>query len=377
MRRLLVITLPILICVSSLTESTAASPELARLRNDVFHLASPELEGRRGEGGRAAGDFIIERLQELGLEPAFGDRYDQEFTSGGLNGRNIAARIQGTDPDRDANWLILSAHYDHLGIRGGQFYPGADDNASAVAMVLEVARCIVEGPDRPSRGILFVFFDLEEEGLLGSQHFVREPPVPLEQIGLFLTADMLGRSFAGICENTLFVMGTEHSPELRPWITDAAAGLPLDLGIVGADLLVIDRSDYGPFRWKQIPFLFFSTGENPVYHTPDDVPETIDYTKLTAATTLIERFVRQAGSAEVLPAWDSERRPWIEEAEAIGLVLGQLLEHQEQLRIPGPQRVMMQGMVGRIAGWVEEGTITTSQRTSMVRIAQIVLFTVL
>jgi hypothetical protein len=150
---------------------------------------------------------------------------------------------------------------------------------------------------------------------------------------------------------------------VRPWVTEAAAGLPLDVGIVGADLLVIDRSDYGPFRWKEIPFVFFSTGENPVYHSPDDVPETIDYSKLTAATTLIERFVRQASSAATLPEWESERT--------------QLLENQEQLRIPGPQRLMMQGMVGRIARWVEDGSLSTSQRSSMVRIAQIVLFTVL
>jgi hypothetical protein len=378
MRRPLAIALPVLIWLSSSAEpALAAGPELARLRDDVFHLASPKFEGRRGEGGRAAGDFLIDRLQELGLEPAFGDRFDQEFASGGLNGRNIAARLRGTDPERSDSWLILSAHYDHLGIRGGQLYPGADDNATAVAMVLEVARCLVDGPDRPSRGILFVFFDLEEEGLLGSQHFVREPPVPLDQVGLFLTADMLGRSLAGICENMLFVMGTEHSPGVRPWVTEAAAGLPLDVGIVGADLLVIDRSDYGPFRWKEIPFVFFSTGENPVYHSPDDVPETIDYSKLTAATTLIERFVRQASSAATLPEWESERTPWIEEAEAIGLVLAQLLENQEQLRIPGPQRLMMQGMVGRIARWVEDGSLSTSQRSSMVRIAQIVLFTVL
>ncbi|MEW4567933.1 M28 family peptidase [Tautonia sp. JC769] len=374
----LTIVLPALIWLSTPPEPTlAASPELARLREDVFHLASPDFEGRRGEGGRAAGDFLIDRLQGLGLEPAFEGRFDQEFTAGGLIGRNIAARLPGTDPERSGSWLILSAHYDHLGIRGGQVYPGADDNATAVAMVLEVARCLLAGPDRPSRGILFVFFDLEEEGLLGSQHFVREPPVPLEQIDLFLTADMLGRSLAGICEDMLFVMGSEHSPEVRPWITEAAAGLPLDVGIVGADLLVIDRSDYGPFRWNEVPFLFFSTGENPVYHTPDDVPETIDYSKLTAATTLIERFVRRAGSVTSLPEWDAERTPWIEEAEAIGQVLRKLLEHKEELRIPGPQRLMMQGMVGRIEQWVEDGSLTASQRSSMVRIAQIVLFTVL
>lgn len=352
-------------------------PELERLKADVFHLASPVLEGRRGEGGRIAGDFLIQRLKSLGLEPAFGDRYDQEFTSGGLVGRNIAARLPGTDPDRSESWLILSAHYDHLGIRGGKTYPGADDNASAVAMVLEVARCLVERADRPDRGTLFVFFDLEEEGLLGSQHFVREPPIPLDNVGLFITADMLGRSLAGICGDSLFVMGTEHAPELRPWITEASDGLPLSVGVVGADLLVIDRSDYGPFRWKKIPFLFFSTGESPVYHTPDDLPETIDYPKLTAATTLIQRIVDKVCNEVTLPRWDPDRTPWIEEAEAIGDVLKTLLDHPDEVNIPAPQRILVTGMLDRIASWSEKGELSTAERTSMLRVAQLVLFTVL
>lgn len=354
-----------------------SGPEMERLKADVFHLASPELEGRRGEGGQIAGDFLIDRLKSLGLEPAFGDRYDQEFTSGGLTGRNIAARLPGTDPDRSGSWLILSAHYDHLGIRGGRIYPGADDNATSVAMVLEVARCLVEGATPPSRGILFVFFDLEEEGLLGSQHFVREPPISLENVGLFLTADMLGRSLAGICGDMLFVMGTEHAPEVRPWITESAEGLPLSVGVVGSDLLVIDRSDYGPFRWKKIPFLFFSTGESPVYHTPDDIPETIDYPKLTAGTRLIQRFVERACTEPTLPEWDPDRTPWIDEAKAIGDVLKTLLEHQDEIQIPAPQRILVTGMIDRIASWVEKGEISPAERTSMVRVAQLVLFTVL
>jgi hypothetical protein len=362
--------------VRSTVADDRPGPERDRLRADVFRLASPEFEGRSAQGARAAGDLLIDRLRQLGLAPAFDGSFEQEFEAGDLLGRNIAAMLPGSDPDR-ADWIILSAHYDHLGIRGGRLYPGADDNASAVAMVLEVARCLSGHAEPPPRGILFVFFDLEEDGLLGSRHFVQQPPVPLDRVGLFLTADMLGRSLAGIGGDSLFVMGTEHAPGLRPWVIEAAEGLPLNLGVVGADLLVIDRSDYGPFRWRSIPFLFFSTGENPAYHTPDDIPETIDYEKLTAATTLIDRLVRKAASAEDLPEWTSERTPWIEEAEAIRGVLALLLDHQDELEIPGPQRAMMTGMVDRIGVWVEEGAITPQQRTSMLRVAQVVLFTVL
>ena len=119
---------------------------------------------------------------------------------------------------------------------------------------------------------MFIGFDLEEVGLFGSRYFVAHPPVPLEQVVLFVTADMIGRSLAGVCEIHVFVMGTEHAPGLRPWIDEAARDRPLTVGLLGSDLLVLNRSDYGPFRSRQIPFLFFTTGENPRYHSPDDRP---------------------------------------------------------------------------------------------------------
>ncbi|WP_158633413.1 M28 family metallopeptidase [Tautonia sociabilis] len=357
--------------------SSGVEPNRDRLIEIVYQLASPEFEGRRGAGGRAAGDYLIGQLQRLGLDPAFGDRFDQEFTAGDRSGRNIAAMLPGADPERTDEWIILSAHYDHLGIRGGRLFPGADDNASGVAMVLEVARCLVDRDERPGRGILFVFFDLEEEALLGSRYFVQHPPVPLDQIRLFVTADMLGRSLAGIAGDALFVMGTEHAPGLRPWVVEAAEGLPLTVGVVGADLLVIDRSDYGPFRQRKVPFLFFSTGESPVYHTPDDVPQTIDFEKLASATTLIGRVVLRSASADTMPAWTSERSPWIGEAVAIRGVFELLLEHQEELGIPGAQRALIRGMLNRISRSIEEGTITPEDRTAMLRVSQLVLFTVL
>ena len=101
-------------------------------------------------------------------------------------------------------------------------YPGADDNASGVAMMLEVARCLAAAPERPRRSVMFVGFDLEEIGLWGSRYFVEHPPVPLERVALFVTADMIGRSLGGVCDPYVFVMGTEHAPGLRPWIERAA-----------------------------------------------------------------------------------------------------------------------------------------------------------
>ena len=367
----------VLLGVPAAARTDRVEPERERLSDDVHRLASPEFAGRSGDGARAAGDFLIDRLEAMGLEPAFDGSFEQAFRAGEREGRNIGAILRGSDAERRDEWIIVSAHYDHLGVRGGRIYPGADDNATGVAMTLEVARCLAECPDRRGRSLMFVFFDLEEEGLLGSRHFVRQPPVPIARIGLFLTADMLGRSLAGVCGDALFAMGTEHAPGLRPWLAEAAEGLPLTLGVVGADVLMIDRSDYGPFRVRQVPFLFFSTGESPDYHTPKDVPETIEYEKLTAASRLIHRVVRRAAAADALPRWESEPEPWIGEARTIREIFSRILVHGEQVGLPGLQRRMMQSTIDRIDRWIADERLSPVQRSSMIRVAQFVLFTAL
>ena len=229
----------------------------------------------------------------------------------------------------------MAAHFDHLGVRRGRLYPGADDNASGVAMMLEVARSVVQAPAPPKRSMMFIGFDLEEIGLFGSRYFVAHPPVPLEKVVLFVTADMIGRSLAGVCPSHVFVIGTEHAPGLRPWIDEAAQGRPLTVGLLGADLLVLNRSDYGPFRSRGIPFLFFTTGENPRYHTPDDTADTLDYPKLTAISRMIHQVVLKAVDAPAVPRWQSNPDHPFAEAVTIRDVLRILSKNSEPLKIGG------------------------------------------
>ena len=233
---------------------------------------------------------------------------------------------------RRDEWIILSAHYDHLGVRGGVLYPGADDNASGVAMMLEVARALVHAPERPRRSVMFIGFDLEEVGLFGSRYFVEHPPVPLDRVKLFVTADMIGRALGGVCTSNVFVMGTEHAPELRSWIESSARAEPLTVGLLGSDLLVLNRSDYGPFRARKIPYLFFSTGENPCYHAPEDTAETLNYPKLAAISRVILGVVRQATLADQVPAWRSLPDNPLAEAVAVRDVL-----REAPGTSPGPQ----------------------------------------
>src|SRR5262249_11175565 len=163
---------------------------------------------------------------------------------GPVLGRNIGARIVGSDPNLREEWVVLAAHFDHLGVRNGVLYPGADDNASAVAMMLEVARCLARSDERPRRSVMLIGFDLEEDGLFGSRYFADQMPVATDKVKLFITADMIGRCLGGVCRGRVFAMGTEHAPELRPWVEQAAKKSDVEVGLLGSDLLLIDRSDY-------------------------------------------------------------------------------------------------------------------------------------
>src|SRR5438105_2865836 len=179
------------------------------LRAHVYRLASPDFLGRRGVGAARASRHIAEAFQRLRLKPAFGDSYFQPIPwllaqdqnqKDSFIGRNVGAVLPGTDPDLKDEWVVLSAHFDHLGVKDGVLYPGADDNASGVAMLLEVAERFALQKVKPRRTIVFVAFDQEEAGLIGSRHFASHPPRDLKKLKVFLTADMLGRSMANLMD---------------------------------------------------------------------------------------------------------------------------------------------------------------------------------
>jgi hypothetical protein len=361
-------------------EAITQGPEPARLREIVETLASPEFGGRSGPGGEKAAAYLVDQFRRLELEGLFGGEYTQTIPGqepGTRIGRNVGAVLRGSDPTLRDQWIILAAHFDHLGVRGGKLYPGADDNASGVAMMLEVARCLTRAPARPRRSVMFIGFDLEETGLFGSRYFVAHSPVPLERVALFVTADMIGRSLAGVCDDHVFVIGTEHAPGLRPWIQEAGKGRQLTIDLLGADLLVLNRSDYGPFRSRSIPFLFFTTGENPRYHTPQDTPDTLDHPKMTAIARMIHQVVRTAVDAPAVPRWQAEPDNPIAEAVAIRDVLRILSSHGESLKIGVAQSFVIKSTLALLDDIVQRGTITPDERARVIQGARIVLFTVL
>ena len=224
---------------------------------------------------------------------------------------------------------------------------------------------------------MFIGFDLEEVGLFGSRYFVAHPPVPLDRVVLFFTADMIGRALAGIAESYVFVMGSEHAPGLRPWIDEAARNRPLKVGLLGSDIMILNRSDYGPFRSRGIPFLFFTTGENPRYHTPADTADTLDYPKLTAISQMIHQVVSQAVDAPAVPRWQSDPDHPFAEAVTIRDVMKLLLANSERLKISPVPLFVMKNTLALLDGIVMRGTITPDERARVIQGARVVLFTVL
>jgi hypothetical protein len=192
-------------------------------------------------------------------------------------------------------------------------------------------------------------------------------------VALFITADMIGRALGGICDQHVFVLGTEHAPGIRPWIDEAARDRPIKVGLLGSDVLFLNRSDYGPFRSRQVPYLFFSTGENPRYHSPDDRAETLDYPKLTAISQLIHRVTVTAARAPSVPRWSTQPDYPLAEAMTIRDVMRKLLEHREGLGLGTAQLFLLNTTLPSLDAIIARGVITPAERSSIIQAARIVL----
>ena len=205
--------------------------------------------------------------------------------------RNVVARLPGADPDLSAEYLIVGAHYDHLGLSEGEVYNGADDNASGTAALVEIARAVAEGPP-PDRSILFIAFTGEEQGLSGSARFADDPTVPLDGAVAMLNLDMVGRLGGGPL--TVFGVGTATE-----WgsLLDAANGSlarPLEITPVAAGN---GPSDHATFHARGIPVLHLFTDTHAEYHRPGDDWEKIDAGGLDRVIGLATAIVPRIAAA--------------------------------------------------------------------------------
>lgn len=266
-------------------KNSEASPEskvvnAGQLLEDVRILSSDAMEGRGTDtpGGAMARAYIIRRFGDAGLKPLWSS-YEQPFdiAAGGEAGKarrgvNVVGYVRGkSDPER---FIVVTAHYDHLGIRNGQIYNGADDNASGVAALLQLAAHFSR--ERPDNSMIFAALDGEEIGLLGAFALVKEFRSEKRDVALDFNMDMVSHSDRG----ELYASGAYRTPSLRPFLERVAARAPVHL-LLGHDRPEqghddwTNQSDQYAFQRAGIPWVYFGVEDHKDYHKPTDDFETI------------------------------------------------------------------------------------------------------
>jgi len=313
--------------------------ELAkRLRTHVEYLASPDLQGRKPgtPGNRAAADYIAARFRELGLEalPSVGG-YGQQIPP--ALGDNLIGLRPGASPDSTSPWLLIGAHYDHL---GGQ-YLGADDNASAVAILLETARILLR---LPHHHLLFIAFNAEEPPFvrtpnMGSQYFVDHLPPEIGSPSRLQTAiimDLMGGVHWEPLRDVVFAAGAEKSSGLYRRVREATATpltpppspltvLTLGLHLVEEIPLIgqVSYSDYDAFRDLSVPFLFLSSGRTPRYHQTSDLPDTLHYERMAATVRWLANLAERMDQDTAPYEFQANRIEFADEVAALRPLVAQ------------------------------------------------------
>ncbi len=330
------------------------------LERHVRYLASPDLAGRKPgtAGNRAAADYLVAQFQEAGLAalPSL-PPYRQPLASG-LGDNILGVRYaSGAGPHR---WIVLAAHFDHL----GGHYLGADDNASAVAILLETARAL---PPLASHHVLFASFNAEEPPYIrtpdmGSRYFVDHL---LPEIGTpanvqaALIMDLMGGVHWAPLAQTIFVAGAEASPELYDRVKDSAPPSDSTLSVRPIGMHLIEElplvgqtafSDYDAFRNASVPYVFLSSGRTPRYHQPTDVPDTLHYERMAATVEWLRVLLVSLDEDRAPYGFDPHRREFADELAAFAPLIR--LAAEWDTRIPGTSLVSLVKLK-RDAAWLE------------------------
>jgi hypothetical protein len=249
-------------------------PSASRIQKTVTYLASEKLKGRgtAEKGGVKASNFVAKQFKSLGLKPGNGDSYFQNFTFDRKEHHGIATRnVIGFLDNGAAKTIVIGAHYDHLGTAGlfdgkypiGQIHNGADDNASGVAGLLELARYFTENGQKEPFNFLFISFGGEELGLQGSKYFTAHPTIPLNTMHFMLNMDMIGRyneerglgiGGYGTAQEWPAVFKEAQEPGIHYFTDGSGKG----------------ASDHHNFYMNDVPVIFLHTGPHDDYHKPTD-----------------------------------------------------------------------------------------------------------
>jgi Zn-dependent M28 family amino/carboxypeptidase len=273
-----------------------ANIDSTTLINHLEYLSSAVMQGRETAtpGNQLAREYIVKIFDSLKIDKV-GDSRLQSFPFGANNqqGVNIIGVIKGYQHEN--SYVAITAHYDHLGTRNGDIYYGADDNASGTAALLAMVQYFKQHP--PKHSLLFVAFDAEEKGLIGSKYFVSHCPLPLSAIMVNVNMDMISRNDS----NEIYATGIYHYPFLKKYVDSIRpfSRVNIRFGHDGEKTGIHDwtnQSDHFPFHQNHIPYLYFGVEDHPDYHRPGDTFDKVNKsfyyqvgTMITAVASLLDQ----------------------------------------------------------------------------------------
>lgn len=330
-----------------------------RLHTHVSFLASPALAGRQPgtPGNRQAADYIEEQFRLAGLQPlASLGGYRQTISA--RMGDNIIGVIPPVAATGTPRWIVIGAHYDHLG------YPflGADDNASSIAILIETGRNLA---GLSQYGIMFVGFNGEElpyfgTADMGSQFLFHHLPQEIgstENLQAAIIMDLMGGVQWPALKDAIFATGAEKSPELYRRVTQTQVS---SLRIFRGGIHLVEEipdhghkafSDYDVFRNHKIPFLFLSAARSPRYHTAGDVASTLHYERMAATVEWLRHLVALMAQDETRYSYDAHRVEFADEVASFRNIVEQAI-HEGTL-IPGTSRWSLRKLK-QDAEWLRE-----------------------
>jgi hypothetical protein len=264
-----------------------------QIRADVIQLAQPEGRMVGTSGHDVAAEYLIGRLGQLGIESYVDGSFALPYEIEGQRFVNLVGQIPGSDPNLPP--VLLGAHYDTCGP-----YPGADDNAAAVAVVLAVARTLVQ--TQAERTVIFALFDAEEpphflQSSMGSTRFYNDQRT--EQIHCAIILDLVGHDIPvpGLSD-LLFITGMESDPGFERVVQNCAPAEVIRT-VPTLNRYVGDLSDHGVFRANERPYLFLTCGRWAHYHAHSDTPDRLNYSKIVAIAEYVQALIAQVSSSDL------------------------------------------------------------------------------
>lgn len=342
MKKIASFVLILLCAITTKAQTNDFSPLQNRLKAHVYYLASDELRGRKGgsEDAAKAAEYIVDQYKQAGLKPLYSnflvpfspknsmykDMLGEEtgamvddIMSGAMKDkrfRNVVAVIEGSDNTLKHEFIIIGAHYDHLGVKSdGVVYNGADDNASGTAAVIEVARELMQHPELLKRSVIIAAFDGEEMGLYGSNalanklfdendpdnigHPLLYPAGKKPVVKMMMSIDMVGWLKQG---KDLKLEGTGTLSHGKALAKEIAEKMNLPIDCKSVETSIFTATDTEPFARHEVPTLAVTTGLKSPYHKPEDDADLIDYPGLEKVTLYLADLTQALASRPEIEA---------------------------------------------------------------------------